>query len=304
MEFSGPEPELQPVKLDADSHLPDFQRLGKQLFYYVPSTPAAETQSCKSTKGPDLLIVCSWMGASSRNVRKYLSTYQTLFPATPILLLKQDGGDFFWRSKSTLAENVQPAVLVIKDIVEAKRTESPRILVHLFSNGGAFSAINLTTSYHTSMGEHVPISALILDSTPSLPDPRRAHEAISESLPRSGPFRLLGQAALWAYIGGGITIDSIFRTENVTLWLRRMLNDPQGAFMQGDLKRVYIYSKADRLVPWADVEAHARDAEAIIGPARVQLEDFITSRHVGHILVDGPRYWNIVVDFWKETMNG
>lgn len=300
MEGAGPEPELQPVKPDTDPHLQDFQQLGKQLFYYVPSTPTANTDS--PTKEPDLLIVCSWMGASSRNVRKYLSTYQTLFPTTPILLLKQDGGDFFWRSKSTLAENLRSAVLVIKEMLESKETDNPKILLHIFSNGGAFSAINLTTSCHASLGAHLPISALILDSTPSLPNARRAHEAISESLPKSGPLRLLGQTALWAYIGAGMAVDKVFGIENLTLWLRRMLNDPQGAFMQGDLKRVYIYSQADKLVPWMDVEAHAKDAEALIGPARVQLEDFVTSRHVGHILVDAPRYWNIVVDFWKEAM--
>jgi len=307
MEFAGPEPELQLVnlELETDPHLPDFRRLGKQIFHHVPSsTPiAVAADSPEQTKQPDLLIVCSWMGASSRNVRKYLSTYQTLFPATPILLLKQDGGDFFWRSKKTLAENVRPAVSVIKDVVAANEAEGAKILLHIFSNGGAFSAINLTDAFQAALGTHLPISAVILDSTPSLPNARRAHEAISELLPKiSGPVRLLGEGALWAYIGAGYAVDKVFGVENITLWLRRMLNDPQGAFTQGDLKRVYIYSQADKLVPWADVEAHAKDAEAIIGPARVQLEDFVSSRHVGHILTDGPRYWNIVVEFWKESV--
>jgi hypothetical protein len=300
MEFAGPEPDLQATELETDPHLQDFQRLGPQIFYQVPSTQVADT---KLTKSPDLLIVCSWMGASSRNVRKYLSTYQIQFPNTPILLLKQDGGDFFWRSKATLARNVQPAVSVIKEVIEAKQTEGPRILLHIFSNGGSFSAINLTDSYRASTGEHLPISALILDSTPSLPNASRAHEAISESLPRSGALRVLGQGALWAYIGVGMAVDTIFGIENLTLWLRRKLNDPEGAFMRGDLKRVYIYSKADRVVLWTDVEAHAKDAEDIIGSERVWLEDFVTSRHVGHVIADGPRYWSIVESIWKETVN-
>lgn len=300
MEFAGPEPDLQSTELEPDPHLPDFQRLGRQIFYHAPSTQIADIDS---TKSPDLLIVCSWMGASSRNVRKYLSTYQIRFPNTPILLLKQDGGDFFWRSKATLARNVQPALSVIRGVIEARKTKGPRILLHIFSNGGAFSAINLTDTYRASTGEHLPISALILDSTPSLPNAGRAHEAISESLPRSGALRFLGQGALWAYIGIGMAVDTICGIENLTLWLRRKLNDPEGAFSQGNLKRVYIYSKADRVVPWTDVEAHAKDAEAIIGSGRVQLEDFVTSRHVGHVLADGPRYWSIVDGFWKETMS-
>ncbi|KAK5047090.1 hypothetical protein LTR84_007033 [Exophiala bonariae] len=297
MEFAGPEPELHSGELESDPYLQEFQRLGEQIFHYVPST---EAEDKGQTKAPDLLIFCSWMGASSRNIRKYLSTYQTLFPNTPILVLKQNGGDFFWRSKATLASNLEPAVSAARQVVEMKNPEQPRILLHIFSNGGSFSSINLTDAYRALTGEHLPISALILDSTPSLPNARRAHEAISESFPKSGPLRLIGQGALWAYIGAGKAVDTVLGIENITLWLRRRLNDPQGAFMQGNLKRVYIYSQADRLVPAADVEAHARDAKTIIGEDRIQLEDFVTSRHVGHVLLDGPRYWKIVERFWEE----
>lgn len=299
MEFAGPEPELHSGELKSDPYLLEFQRLGEQIFHYIPSTQTTVVNDL--IEPPDLLIFCSWMGASSRNIRKYLSTYQILFPNTPILLLKQDGGDFFWRSKATLARNLEPALSVINQMAEIHRPDHPRILLHIFSNGGSFSAINLTDSYRAATGGHLPISALILDSTPSLPDARRAHEAISESFPKSGVFRVMGQGALWAYIGVGKVVDTVLGIENLTLWLRRKLNDPQGAFMQGNLKRVYIYSQADKLVPAVDVEAHARDAKAIIGSDRVQLEDFVTSRHVGHVLLDGPRYWNIVEDFWMES---
>lgn len=299
MEFAGPEPELCSGDLETDSYLQEFQRLGEQIFHY---TPSIQTLDSDQPQAPDLLIFCSWMGASSRNIRKYISTYQTLFPNTPILALKQNGGDFFWRSKATLASNLEPAVSVVRQMVEMKSPAPPRILLHIFSNGGSFSAINLTDAYRAVAGLHLPISALILDSTPSLPNARRAHEAISESFPKSGPLRLIGQGALWAYIGAGKTIDTVFGIENITLWLRRKLNDPQGAFMQGNLKRVYIYSQADRLVPAADVEAHARDAKGIIGADRIRLEDFLTSRHVGHVLLDGPRYWSIVEGFWKEAV--
>lgn len=296
MEFAGPKPELHLGELETDPHLPDFQRLRQQIFYYQPSTQIVDTEL---TNPPDLLIACSWMGASSRNVRKYLSTYQTQLTSTPILLLKQDGGDFFWRLKSTLARNVKLAVSVIKGVVEAKKGESPRMILHIFSNGGSFSAINLADFYRASTREQLPLSALLLDSTPSLPNASRTHEAISESLPKSGPLRVLRQGGLWAHIGAGKAIDTVVGFENITLWLRRKLNDPQRAFMQGDLKRVYIYSKADRL---ADVEAHAKDVEAIVGSGKVQLEDLVTSRHVGHLLSDGPRYWSIVKKLWKEAV--
>lgn len=304
MELAGPEPELQSGTELPDPYLTEFSKLGPQIFFYTPRLSEAG-QTTVQVVQPDLIIVCSWMGAQSRYIRKYLSPYQTKFPQSPILLLRQDGSDLFWRSKWQQVKNTEPAISTIRRVVDEKRLNTPRVLVHIFSNGGSYTACQLADAYRDASSgkdELLPISALVLDSTPSLPSSRRAHTAISESLPKSGPGRVIGSAAVWAYIGLAKVIETVAGNEDITTSLRRRLNDPNGAFMQGTLKRLYIYSQADKLIPAPDVEAHAEEAVSLIGRDRVRLEDFVSSKHVGHVMLDERRYWSLIEDLWKESV--
>jgi hypothetical protein len=303
------EPELKSASPLQDIYLDDFQRLGDRIYLYTPTSGAKNGSSLSKINNdtipsPDLIIFCSWMGASPRNIKKYIKTYQTRYATSSILLLRQDGGDMSYRPVSQQVKNIQPAVSVVRKFVAERGQDRIRVLLHIFSNGGSYSAIRLADTYQASSpsgNELLPISALILDSTPSLPDFKTAHAAISESLPRSGFLRFLGQGVIWAFLGTTYAMDHIFGTENVTLWVRRNLNEPQGAFMQGRVKRVYIYSNSDALIPAAEVETHAADAAEKIGEDRVQSENFGASKHVGHVILDAERYWRIVEGLWKET---
>ncbi|KAK5200347.1 hypothetical protein LTR92_000890 [Exophiala xenobiotica] len=302
MEIAGPKPEPQLGEQRPDPYLPEFTKLGEQIFLYKPATG---TSSEPQTSGghPDLIILCSWMGAQPRYIKKYTKPYQMMYPQSPILLLRQNGADLFWRPLFLQRTAIQPALSVIQQLVDEKRPNKPRVFVHIFSNGGSYTASQFTAAYRDfspNKDELLPISALVLDSTPSLPSARRAHTAISESLPKSGPLRAIGSVAVWGYIGMAKTIETVSGSENITTWLRKKLNDPEGAFMQDGLKRLYIYSQADALIPADDVEAHANEAISIIGKDRVQLEDFVSSRHVGHVMLDEKRYWGLVETLWKE----
>ncbi|KIV87861.1 hypothetical protein PV11_03379 [Exophiala sideris] len=304
MELAGPEPELQSGEELPDPYLAGFSKTGRQTFLYTPTVPERIETTGKVIQ-PDLIIICSWMGAQSRYIRKYMTPYQTIFPRSSILLLRTDGSDLFWRTERQQVKNLEPAVSAMRQLVDQKRPNKPRVLVHIFSNGGSYTACQLADAYLDALpgkDELLPISALILDSTPSLPSAQRAHTAICESLPKSGPGRFVGSAAVWGYIGLAKAIEAVIGKEDITTSLRRRLNDPNGAFTQGTLKRMYIYSQADELIPASDVEAHARAASSTIGWFRVQLEDFVSSRHVGHVMSDGPRYWILVGNLWKESV--
>ncbi|KAH0848508.1 DNA repair protein RAD57 [Fonsecaea pedrosoi] len=379
MEFAGPEPEVPwdiegetPV-IRSDPYLVDFTQLGDQIYFYAPpaeaskteidghaETPGGEQQQQQQPQeqeekppvaDPDLIIVCSWMYAQSRNIIKYTKQYQTRYPSSPILLLRQDGGDFFFRTQAQQMRNLEPAVSLIRDLEAAttatkmkattgketggEKEKEFKVLMHIFSNGGAWSACQLADAYHhyhsqsqhqhqraqqhdlstaaatavlSSSDEaphrhhHLPITALILDSTPSLPDPNAAHTAICEALPKSpAVVRALGSALVWGYLGVTHAVEVVTGHENVTLSLRRRLNDPRGAFCR--CHRAYIYSQADALIPGPDVESHAREAAQVLpgGPDMVRLEDFVVSRHVGHVLADPVRYWAIVASVWEEA---
>ncbi|KIV93496.1 hypothetical protein PV10_04707 [Exophiala mesophila] len=294
---------LQRHKLPPDPYLDEFERINEQVYFYTPDKSDAGSESSDPAHQPDLLFICSWMYASSRNVKKYISGYKELFPNTPILLHKQDGSDIFWNSFATQRKNVQPVLKLVKTMVEKKSPAKLRVLTHLFSNGGSYTASFLTNNYLRETGDLFPVSALILDSTPSLPNLNLSHEAVSETLPKSGVVRILGSGAIWTYLVVSELIRAALGYENFNYWIRRKLNDPKGPFTQGTIKRLYIYSQADRLVPAADVEAHAKEAINVIGKDRVQTEDFGSSRHVGHVIADPERYWKIIHDLWRETVN-
>ncbi|OAL37107.1 hypothetical protein AYO20_03584 [Fonsecaea nubica] len=378
MEFAGPEPEVPwdiegeaPV-IRSDPYLVDSTQLGHQIYFYDPraKTSTTEIDGHAETAGgeqqqqpqeqeeqpptpdPDLIIVCSWMYAQSRNIVKYTKQYQTRYPSSPILLLRQDGGDFSFRTQAQQMRNLEPAVSLIRDLEAAaaatatkmkgttgketggEKEKEFKVLMHIFSNGGAWSACQLADAYqhYHSQSRHqhqraqqqdlstaaaaattsssdeaphhhiLPITALVLDSTPSLPDPNAAHTAICEALPKSpAAVRALGSALVWGYLGVTHAVEVVTGRENVTLSLRRRLIDPRGAFCR--CRRVYIYSQADALIPGGDVELHAREAAHVLpgGPDMVRLEDFVVSRHVGHVLADPVRYWAIIASIWGEA---
>ncbi|ETI21445.1 hypothetical protein G647_07792 [Cladophialophora carrionii CBS 160.54] len=320
MDLAGPVPELKShtgsTSKPDDAYLSDFTRLGEQIYYYAPTSTSRSTPTTssttdvvatavkQSTPDPDLIIICSWMYALPRHIAKYTQAYRAKYASSPILLLRQDGGDFFWRTHATQMRNLEPAASVIRTLqrrshsvdttqvdqnanprpeAKAKAKAKLRVLMHVFSNGGAWSACQLADAYASAFSftcpsistlspresDHanaiLPIDALILDSTPSLPDPRASHAAICEALPSPTTYpltRKVGETAVWCFLALASGVDALFGREHLTLNIRRRLNDPAGAFMQPGLRRVYIYSETDALIPASDVELHAEEARA------------------------------------------
>ncbi|KIW64475.1 hypothetical protein PV04_09405 [Phialophora macrospora] len=370
MDLAGPFPELKShdvsISKPKDAYLSGFTRLGEQIYYYTPTTLPSRTPpptisdktddfATTTTTGtptpsgvrdPDLIILCSWMYAHPRHIAKYTSHYRSKYPTSPLLLLRQDGGDFFWRAHATQMRNLEPAVRVIRTLCSSSSSQEskprPKVLMHVFSNGGAWTACQLADAYKYSVKqpkqqhqeeeeevqevqeEHpiLPIDALILDSTPSLPDPRASHAAICEALPSATTYpltRKAGELAVWWYLAVASRVDALAGREHVTLNIRRRLNDPDGAFMQPGLRRVYIYGDGDALIPAADVESHAEEAKASRIIAREKMEDkdandssngnatgiwlenFGQTRHVGHMMADPDRYWGLVEKVWRGS---
>ena len=82
----------------------------------------------------------------------------------------------------------------------------------------------------------------------------------------------------------------IFRRENFISKLRKQLRNP--VFYPLSAPRVYIYSKADKMVGWKDVEHNAqlaKDAGFV-----VRTERFESSGHVDHFRQNPERYWAAV----------
>lgn len=86
--------------------------------------------------------------------------------------------------------------------------------------------------------------------------------------------------------------------------LRRRLNDPN-LIPRGSV-RTYVYSTADELVEWRDVEVHAKEAEERgWGGGKVRMVKYQETGHVAHMMTDPEKYWGEVVQrTWEAGLKG
>ena len=63
--------------------------------------------------------------------------------------------------------------------------------------------------------------------------------------------------------------------------------------------RLYLYSQADDIVPWTEVEEHAEEARK--AGLNVRMERFEGSPHVAHARTDPERYWGAVKKVWEDA---
>ena len=63
--------------------------------------------------------------------------------------------------------------------------------------------------------------------------------------------------------------------------------------------RLYLYSQADEMVPWTEVEEHAEEARK--AGLDVRMERFEGSPHVAHARSDPERYWGAVKKVWEDA---
>src|SRR5947207_776663 len=97
-------------------------------------------------------------------------------------------------------------------------------------------------------------------------------------------------------LGWAVRWEMQRKRENMVDWVRKEL-DNKKLFAEKGVK-CYVYSKEDELVMWEDVEKHADGAER--RNWRVKRERFKGSKHIGHMLVDKERYWEVVRATWEE----
>jgi hypothetical protein len=228
------------------------------------------------------------MGAAPKHISKYIAGYQKLYPRSPILMLTNTIMDIIQRTRQSYKDKLRPAVRVIREAAVAR--ETPKILLHLFSNGGANLATSLAYFYRQKFDTPFPVSSMVLDSAPGVATYQRSIAAMSVGLPQFILFRLIGYiimhmmcAAMW--IG-----HHIFKQENAVSLIRRQLVDP--TLFTISAPRVYIYSKTDKMVGWKDVEYNAHLAKQ--AGYKVRTELYESSTHVGHLRDDPERYWNAV----------
>ncbi|KAL4929251.1 TMEM53 family protein [Aspergillus undulatus] len=272
------------------NHLAPFTQLSPCIYVQEPDLSVPDTGN-----HPKIIVVAFWMNAFSRSLVKYLAGYRKLAPHARIIFIRTSSSEFIFRpTKRAQYVRLAPAV----EALRALDPDEP-VFVHMFSNGGVFAATNLLEAYQTATGHALRVSSTVIDSAPGIASLSASIKAFSYILPKRWILRLFAKALLVAYLTSvfvlGKVVGKFFGVRDAVSVARRVINDGRvmrGLPRAGLPRRCYIYSDADELVDWKDVERHADDAES--KGFRVRREKFLGSDHVAHMKADPERYWRTV----------
>ncbi|KAB8233494.1 hypothetical protein BDV23DRAFT_159487 [Aspergillus alliaceus] len=268
--------------------LSPYTKLSPSIYIQEPQSRPSPNET---NPHPKTIILAFWMNALPRALTKYVTEYTRLAPSARIIILLSSSSDFTTCStKRAQQARLAPAV----EAIQAEASSQDPVFVHMFSNGGVFTTINLLSTYQARTGQPLRISSTILDSAPGVATVSGALKAFSYVLPRPWVLRLVCQAALWVIFVLGAAVRRVIRVSDAVSVAREAINDRRLVCGGGDgvRRRCYVYSDADELVDWRDVERHADEAEA--KGWSVRREKFVGSQHVSHMKYDPERYWGIM----------
>jgi hypothetical protein len=269
--------------------LAGFRRTGTATYVYEPATTLSEEDEVSKT--PDLILIPSWLNAAPKHIAKYTAFYKAFYPNARILLSTTSSADSISR---TGWDNEQRIAPILYDLYS--QPAECKILMHIFSNGGAIDACLIARQYKAHTGMPLPLSAVVLDSTPGRLHYGRAIAAYEVALPKNPVLHLLGLIGLHLFLWAYYVVYALFRWDDVLTVMFRELNDK--SLFPEDAPRLYIYSKEDNMILDEDVEDHAKEAEK--KGWSCTLSKFEGTGHVAHMMSDPKRYWAAVKALWDE----
>ncbi|KAI2601821.1 hypothetical protein GGR54DRAFT_626797 [Hypoxylon sp. NC1633] len=257
--------------------------------YRPEASTSTTTTSENATNQPQLIIVASWTGAKAVHIAKYIVKYQTLYPTSQILLLQSTMNHII--RPSLIGPSMKHAASVVRAIFQAQMSSSPRILVHMFSNGGSSSIANLYEQYAALAGpsddKRLPPHVTVFDSCPGVWSIPHAVAFVGVGL--SSFQKLIAAPILYAWAAAWSTSMALgLLPDSLGDWGKAHNESGNTA----EMRRVYIYSPSDALIDYKAVEAHAADAQS--KGFSVTLERYEGTAHVAHLRKDEGRYWEIV----------
>lgn len=270
--------------------------VGEGVYLYEPSNSTTKKDD------PSLIVLCTWLGgATNRRINKYIQGYHMLYPNSALMVITTVVADITILPFAALHARLQPA----RDIIQkfAQQHSKPSMLLHLFSHGGGNTAIQLMQSLHSETSakrndidirDH--LRGIILDCCPGDAAFQRSFHAAAESLPNNGLAKGIGKALLVPFIGTIMGLQAIGAMRSIQ-HLRAELNDPN--IFGSTARRLYLYSKADAVVRWEDVESHLEDAQSVHNYTATGTV-FSESAHCSIIRDHAEHYWKTIERFWGD----
>lgn len=268
--------------------LEHFVRLNQSVWYHEPALSSITTSPLGSAS-PDLIIIAGWMDASPRNLAKYTAGYEKLYPPARILAITTTTFDAAFLTHFSNLYRVK----AVTDIISAL-PPGAKLLVHCFSVGGAWTTCLVAKTYREQMGRPLPVTAMVLDSTPGRARYGTTIRSFSVALPKNIILNMIGGLVIRFMYGVYIFSYWVSGKLDLISQVREDLNNKE--LFDAEAPRIYIYSEADVMVQWEFVEEHMEEAKSL--GYTIEGDKFIESPHCGHLLVDFERYWARITELW------
>lgn len=267
------------------SGLAHFSRLN-------PAVWIRQATSTSSSADPDLILLVGWMDASPRHIAKYTAAYEKLYPFSRILAITTSSIDAAFGTHAANLNRIAPVLEVLYTL-----PPNAKFLLHFFSNGGAFTSTLIARTYREKMGRALPVTAVVMDSSPGRATYEATVRAFAVALPKNILVRLIGVLVLRIFYGLYQMVYWLKGQDDMVEQARKQLNSKD--LFDVDAPRVYIYSTADDMVDWRFVEEHGEEAKKL--GYTIDREKYIETGHAGHMLVDEKRYWTTIQRLWSKV---
>ncbi|KAJ7444294.1 hypothetical protein FB451DRAFT_76333 [Mycena latifolia] len=249
---------------------------------------------------PQLILIFGWLGATLPHLMKYAATYSKAYPAAAQVVVLSDVVAAITGSRETNINRQRPIVEKLVQLGLLNETP-PRLLLHVFSGGGASQLLWLALALKAVPPNHARKSAtcLILDSTPGSFHHADLQRVLTVSLKGLARYFMLGAASVLSLVLKARSVISGHPL--VHNFIRDGLNNPKLLpWMDETVPRLYLYSDADQQSPVGAVQEHIAAAKKLGFNVREEL--FLGSPHVQHSKRDPIRYWGAVHSRWGEAV--
>lgn len=218
-----------------------------------------------------------------------------------------------YRSQSYLQQKMKPLLdqlIALKVLGETR--EPHRILTHLMSNGGAIRLNHLAQFLALpANAKYTPVpnqpSAMVLDSSPGGDNIKSADLVFQVTMPSPFiryPFMTIAYSIhfisyIFGFASWGV-FDGLRQDMLNPRWLP-WITPASSASNDSATPYLFIYSKADRLVPFNDLQTFTERAES--NGILVWREIYEDTPHVGHMRADPVSYWAAIERHWKRAIH-
>ncbi len=155
----------------------EFVPLGPRISLYTPEQPITG----------QMIIICTWLGAIPKHIAKYTDVYRGIAPGARILLI-ESAVPILVSSYARQRAAIVPAVTVVLaalaecshvPLPDGNKTtddrsnrnpsgiSKPKIILHMFSNGGTNTATQFLLVLHERLRAPLPLSGMLYDSCPA-----------------------------------------------------------------------------------------------------------------------------------------